>query len=330
MGAIYIGWCPFMILRKDMDKKNIWFIILIVALTIPLMLIDSSDDDEETPRTASRPLQGRQVKEVKRRKVGRIAPYRVINRELGQVPESIRPLFDLESYQERLDFVFRLSDGLNAVERDALYIFLRSHENDSGYLHVKDEIMCRLERQTTRPVEYERALYSIMKDDTIDGDLRGYAVQHLRSAYAVEGTDKSLIKEALFQALEDDQSDVSGTAMLAFAQMDNGLLADEREKEFVKARALELAADESVHTPSRNTIIECCGRMGCKEIIPIAKEVIADDSKTFADKLPAIASIGHVGDESHIALLEELSKNNRLKPAATAAITRIKKRLNLD
>ena len=313
-----------------MKKKNIWFVVLIVALSIPLLIWDSRDEAEEKSTSSEFKYRREVDKSANKRKRLKIASYREISHNLDEVPESIRPLFDFESYQERLGFVFILSGSLNAVERDALYMFLRSHENDAGYLHVKDEIMCRLEAQTTRPEEYERALYSIMKDDTIDGDLRGYAVQHLRSAYAVEGTDKSLIKEALFQALEDDQSDVSGTAMLAFAQVDNDLLADEEDAEFVKARALELAADESVHTPSRNTIIECCGRMGCKEIIPIAKEVIADDSRTIADKLPAIASIGHVGDETNIAMLEELSKNKRLKPAASAAITRIKKRLNLD
>ena len=322
-----------------MEKRNLLFVSLILALSIPLLIMapfnDNKDQVSSTKRKPS--SSSNSAKIAKSRKKIKLRSYRKINSELGQIPKSILPLFNLKSYQDRLRFVFKLPTDLNAIERDALYMLLRNDENGSKDLHVKDEIMCRLEKQTTRPEEYERALYSIMKDDRIDGDLRGYAVQHLRSAYAIEGTDKSLIKEALFQALEDDQSDVSGTAMLAFAQADakESLVADQAEEEFVKARALELAADESIHTPSRNTIIECCGRMGCKEIIPIAKEVIADDPRsgrmsTIADKLPAIASIGHVGDESNIVMLEELSKNRRLKPAASAAITRIKKRLNLD
>ena len=314
-----------------MDKKNIYFIALIFALTIPLLLIDHSDtDDDREKLPVNRQINSKEVKVRQARKKLNITSYRAISHSQDEVPESIQPLFKLKTFQEQINFVLKLSNELNELERDALYMFLRNDENYSASLHIKDEIMCKLEAQTTRPPEYEQALYSIMKDDAIDGDLRGYAVQHLRSAYSVDGADKSLIKEALFQALEDTQSDVSGTAMLAFSDPRNGLIdqdgEDSTELDFIKKRALELAADESLHVPSRNTIIECCGRLGIKEIIPIAREIIEDQFKTIADKLPAIAAIGHTGDESHIPYLQKMSKNKRLAPAANGAIKRIQQR----
>ena len=329
MRLLFLEQSHFIIYNElNMDKKNIIFIGLVTALVIPLLLINPNEEHgDKSP--ATKRIQTKQKKSLQERKRINLKTYRVINRNMDQVPETIKPLFKFDNKQDCLQFVYKLSKDLSEIERDALYMFLRNDENDSANLHVKDELMCRLEMQTTRPSEYEKALYSIMKDDTIDGDLRGYAVQHLRSAYDVDGTDETLIKEALYQALEETQSDVSGTAMLAFAEFTKRDNANEEfEIDFIKQRALELAADESLHTPSRNTIIECCGRLEIPEIIPVAKEVIGDETKTIADKLPAIAAIGYTGDESHLTYLESLAGQNSIKPAVVAAIKKINKRLN--
>ncbi len=227
-----------------------------------------------------------------------------------------------ESYQTRLKMVNSLPTDLSLEDREALYQFLCNDENGSTDLHLKDRVMEKLEKQNLRPPEYEQTLIDIMQDRSIDGDLRGYAVQHLRTAYEVPEVDKELVKEGLYLSLEDTQSDVAGTAILGLVNLSKKD-PDGFDTELITRSALALATDSSTSTTSRLTAIECCAQLGLQDVLPTARSIVSSSGEPVAHKLPAIRAIGLVGGQEDLEILQKLPKNKYLQKAIDAAINAI-------
>ncbi len=235
--------------------------------------------------------------------------------------EELQIIFGLreESYRNRLRTIFKLSSDLSIHDRQALYQFLRSDENDAKALHLKDEVMRKLERQNVRPPELEQVLIDIMQDKSVDGDLRGYIVQHLRTAYGVPEVDKELVQEGLYLAVEDIQSDVSGTAILALVNLakDN---PDAFDTELIRNSAIDLTTDKSTQVGSKLTAIECCAQLGLTEVLPTARSIVSSPDEPIAHKLPAIRAIGLVGGKDDLVLLQKMPKKKYMQKAIDSAI----------
>ncbi len=137
--------------------------------------------------------------------------------------------------------------------------------------------MCKLEEQLSRPEEYERALIAIMLDHSVDGDMRGYAAQHLRSAWDSPLVDKKMIEAALFEGLNDFCSDVSGTALLALNDIFSKSGQSAHLKE-VYSVAVNLANDESAHLPSRLTALSICADKKLKGTKKLAQKILSPGS----------------------------------------------------
>jgi len=268
------------------------FVITIFILTTFDMLHSSRDVNEDTDKTIVQSLRRETEKTEWGKKLKCIQSYEVVSEK---VPDSLKTLFDKDSpKRERMKAIFGLSNDLTEEEIACLYSFLANDRNDSHYLFAKDEIMVKLEKQLKRPVDYEMTLAGIVKNRQIDGDLRGYAVQHLRMAWSVEGVDKEFVEALLWDSVNDYESDVSGTALLALNEI---MTKTDRLEELdtVQLEAEKLALGDNSYKTSRLTALSLIMQHGevSDPIKDLANDILAEDSNyDTAFKLVAKKIIG--------------------------------------
>ena len=228
--------------------------------------------------------------------------------------QSVRNLFEFDNsltrdaiYQLRLLTVQKLSLAVSGDEKAHLYDFLKNEQNDTFTLHVKDEIMLKLEDQLEQG-EFVPALVDIINDQDLDGDLRGYATQHLRTAYHSNVDQREVITKSLENGLNDHSSDVSGTAILALSELAKNY-PEHFDLQKIEDSALDLANDSSLHIPSRITAMRVCGMMGIENAAQTARDLaINADDKVL--KMAAIASLAELGDSSDLNLLYKLQSES--------------------
>lgn len=227
-------------------------------------------------------------------------------------------------YKSRLKGISCLGDSPTEEERKTYYDFLRNDENDRQTLHVKDEIMCSLERQGKNIKEYVDELIDISMDKKLDGDLRGYAVQHLRWIYSKADSEcKSKICETLYRGLDERDSAVAGTSLLALVNLSKSNEGFNEQE--ISDAALELAMDDSLHVPSRITAVRLCGELNLGNSVDIARSLV-EGSTDKTMQLAAVATLGDVGDRSDLLLLERMRKVKPFKKASELSIRKIRKR----
>lgn len=287
------------------------------------------------------------VKQKKQRKVTlkdkadyQLEFYPMIEMDQG-VAVSIRPLFGVleekeslfdmgyENYnftqkpsvKEKEKFVEQLGNELTVDERQSLYYFIAEEENTAENLFIKDDIMEKLEDQKIYPPEYVSALISFSLNEKIDGDLRGYTVQHLRSAYErADEYERDRIREALFTVTEDRNTDTSGTAILALAELSRKY--DEFDLERINSTALSLATDPGLYTPSRITAVNVCGILKNEESAQELRALI-EEPCDITLKIAAVGAIGEIGSKEDILALQKIGKERIYKVAAQVAVKKI-------
>ncbi len=213
----------------------------------------------------------------------KVKPARLIKSSdviLAKLPNSLEKIFNQKSSKkERIRCIQNLSNDLSEEEIGWLYSFLANDLNDSHYLFAKDEIMCKLENQLIRPEDYEETLAGIIENRQIDGDLRGYAVQHLRSAWSVKNVNKVFLEAIFWDSLNDYESDVAGTALLAL----NDVLKLSKKNEELTVLYSEterLVLDSSVHKPSRLTALSLILQNGkiTQPVLDLANKIVSESS----------------------------------------------------
>ena len=217
-----------------------------------------------------------------------------------------------------------LSRSLSAQDIDNLYHFLRDKKNTCFAL--KNELMTALRDQKKAPPGLTALFLELYRDPEQNPVIRDYALQHLCLWYEqVADGEKSQIEQALWDALNEKQTSIAGTALVALAhlseknpQLDSGK---------VKDAALQLANDPACGELARITALQVCGNLGAKEILPVALD-LAKNSQDTPLRISAIAALGEVGGREVQPLLKKLSKNSNtlLQLAAQAALQKIRNR----
>lgn len=230
-----------------------------------------------------------------------------------------------KAYNNKLN---EIGVSLSRDEREVLYKFLRNGPNDRKFLSIKDSIMMKIEKQATFPPEYIDTLIGISEDRQINGDLRGYAVQHLRTLYKLQNeTVKEKIRRSLYSNLNDISSDVSGTAMLTIADLSKKHKGFDLGK--FNSEVLNIAGDESAHMPSRIVAVQLCGQQNLKSTLPMVYETYSSTNDVVL-KLASVNAIGYLGSEQDIGFLKNIikdKKNKVLKNAAKNSISKINSRI---
>ncbi|MBF0196314.1 MAG: hypothetical protein HQL32_01320 [Planctomycetes bacterium] len=249
--------------------------------------------------------------------------------QLHAIPVELEALMDESiSYDEKLTLVHSLGDNLPLKSRESLYAYIVNAKDTSLSLHIKDEALIVLDRQSENLELHVESMKEMVKAKDLDGELRGYMTQHLASSYSeLSHSAQSKLVDFLMIATEDHGTDVSGTALL-------GLTKIEKENEgavdmeIVKEKAENILTSDNVHRTSYVTALSLSGPLGLRGAVDILEEEAVNGEHSSL-KAAAIYSLGELGDESHINVLNNLHSDEEgeyLKPAIELALNKIGKR----
>ena len=241
-----------------------------------------------------------------------------------------------EARNDALRSIARRRD-LPKADVDALMAYLRSRDNAMRVERVaalKNDVM-NLLRDQEPPVEGLA--------ETLTGMLEGnsparnsparphppavldYCVQHLGAM--VNGLDDATrrrVRGVLVKAARQTKLPYAGTALYSLAEDRRATPAQEGE---LKRLTLALCkpGDNNV---ARIAAIQLAGQRGYAEALPILRESLSAPSRDAVLDMVSIGTLGLLGDESDIPLLESVLQRNRRRyeTAANAAVKRISAR----
>ncbi|UDQ96759.1 HEAT repeat domain-containing protein [Lentisphaerota bacterium WC36G] len=233
-----------------------------------------------------------------------------------------------QKYRHQLEIVKNLKTPLIMANIQGLHDYVYGGSNDRLGLHLKDEIFIKLESDRKANKSHIDFLSQLSADKSVDGDLRGYAVQHLRSEYSkADAQLRKQIQETLFDSLKDTQCDVSGTAILALSDLSK-MYPKEIDKERINTELVSLVEDESMHIPSRIAMVQSVGSMknDSESVTNAIRDLAFNDPGDMVLRLTAIATIGEIGTKDDIQGLENILKNDHqlYKVATQNAIQKLK------
>lgn len=225
------------------------------------------------------------------------------------VSDAVRKLFDTKGFEGIAKFPRQLQAMLPPSEteqqRHELYAYLKYGEDTEHSLWVKDEIIVKMRNMSPRPDDLIDALCSLSLDDEVNGEMRGYAAQHLRAVYdSSNDGNKEKVVGALFEGLDSLDTDVAGTNILTLAYLSENH-PEEFDVDKISKYALELAENDELALTSRITAVQVCGRLGNKKSADIARQIVEDNNNVVL-KLAAIATLAEVGTTDDLDILNEL------------------------
>jgi hypothetical protein len=255
-------------------------------------------------------------------------------------PLSVRAIVDIEvNVAQRLVRIHSLSKTLKKEELSALYNFLsETHEEDKdqrGHV-IKNDLLDALCGQTQTPKDLGNLLGDLYHDQSQNVVIRDYAIQHVAALYERLDdsswaepeikTQRGELQNLLWQAVDETDSSIGGTALLALSRLSerHGEIDEPR----IETEALAMAQDTSTGELSRMTAFQVCGRAHLQAAIPL----LVDEAKSESDvslRISAIGSLGLVGQRSEVALLQNIVQegNPRFKPSALLALKRVQSRI---
>ena len=234
-------------------------------------------------------------------------------------------------FGERVEAVHAIKADLNSEELRAFYGYLltpaRNPDDREQENWLRNEMLDKLVTQQKPPAGMADALVAIYQDKDQDVVMRDYAIQHMNPAYAQANTDeKESLRQALWQATDETDGSIAGTALLALNDLSQN--NTEFEKNKITEVALKLAGNEQCGELARITAVQICGRADATQAVPQVLE-LAQSAGSIPLRISAIAALGDLGDRSVETFLQQIAAGNeeRLKPAAESALKRLNKRL---
>jgi HEAT repeat protein len=142
------------------------------------------------------------------------------------------------------------------------------------------------------------------------------------AAFYPHAKEQAEVRQALLDALRETQTSIAGTGLLALHRLAGAESAI--DKPAVQRAALQLAQDEQCGELARITAVQVCGRMGVKEVAPLALQ-LAQTAASVPLRIAAVATLGDVGGAAARGYLEELARgeDERLRVAAASALQRL-------
>lgn len=256
--------------------------LLILGVAASLHLVwDEAETAGQFARSASA------VSSIQKR-IKRPVPRRLSIDNVDRVSADMRYLQKSDSII-LLEEIYELGEQLLYEDRLALYEWIRITATDEETLYLKDEVLNQLERQETFPEEYAAQLSDMALDQSLDSDLRGYMLQHLRLNYGVfTDFQKAFVLDTCYEALKESGNDAGGTALINLTEfIKKGLNID---TELVREAAYNLAFEQYESVANRVTAIQCCVELGVTGIRGQLQEIIEDDTAPFGLKLSARAA----------------------------------------
>ena len=232
------------------------------------------------------------------------------------------------SYKEKWRSIKKIGLNLTPEEKSDVYDFIRNAPNRDAYdLHLKDELMIKLEKQPSGSNDFLNKFIDIAAEESIDGALRGYVMQHIRSAYWDHIEKREYLRNSIYKGLEDHSSDVSGTALMAAVSLNEKFGEFDIEK--INDAAIKLSQNYSAHLPSKMTAIKIIGEQGLEKGLDLVRDKAKNGEDTVM-KIVAIHSLGDIGTEKDLILMKNMLKDEKLEimhPALKKSIYKVENRL---
>jgi len=246
---------------------------------------------------------------------------------------------------------------------------------------VKNDVLDKLLRQETLPEGIGLKLVEMAGNATQDAVWRDYCVQFMDPCYerlslatkehkepksqGSEGAgnysvhnhsvEKEAVREAMFQALDERDSTIAGTALIGLENLSR--THGEFDRELIAAKAVEIASDGMASTESRMTALRLASGLATKERkenkddsfvgsassstaglgisnseqgtrnaeVVRAARVLAQTGETVYMRSAAIVTLGEVGSEVDRELLESFAMdgNRQIAEAARLALAKL-------
>jgi hypothetical protein len=207
--------------------------------------------------------------------------------------------------------------------------------NATEWNSVKNEILDKLIAQRSPPSDLGKQIVDMYRDKGNDSVWRDYCVQHMTLYHRVKwpngkappgDRDAGAIRLALWEAVEETDGTIAGTALLGLERLSQ--VDDRIDRARVGKKALIYAGSGSCPALTRTTAIQVCATMGLKEILPTARN-LAQEAQETSLRLSAIAAIGRLGDSAEIPLLEKIasgSSDTLIRKAVSSSILSLNSR----
>lgn len=227
-------------------------------------------------------------------------------------------LTDALSATSRLDFALRLeavhvvgrelaSRPLTEAQAVALRAFIADPVIPEG-LNIQQvralkndvlNVLCLYPGGEAATAATLRALYA---DETQDGGLRDYALQHL---VTLIDRNPAIGWDTHWTAVESDSPALAATAMLHLAARLRAQSSSANLQPFspsalqsLSSAALRLAADPAAREPARTTALQVCGQLKLTAARPLANEIARSDHAGFPLRIAAVATLGDLGGDA--------------------------------
>lgn len=197
---------------------------------------------------------------------------------------------------------------------DEVYAFLKAKDIPRGLKrgqvqHIKNEMLSTLCRLRQLPPNLTKVLTDLYRDPQQDVVVRDYVIQHLGLTWYMRApqNEKEDIRTVLFEALDETDSSIGGTALLALNRLSKS--HSEFNRDDIKTRAMQLAKNDDTGVLTRISAVQVCGKMGIIEIVPVAEDIMAH-STSLSLRMAAQAALVDLGEISN----ERLAQSTRNRP----------------
>lgn len=192
---------------------------------------------------------------------------------------------------------------------------------------LKNDVL-NLLRNQEKPVDgLPELLIDMCQSNDHPAEIVDYCIQHLGDLHnaATDAKRRRAIYATLTGAAKKRHIDYSGTALYAIMQSD--ALSPSQEAE-LKRLTLDICKPDA-NQNARIAAIQVAGEKKYREVLPSLRDALANQRSDAVVEIVSIGTIGLLGDESDIPLLESVLRRNRRRyeVAVSAAIKRIKDRM---
>lgn len=208
------------------------------------------------------------------------------------------------SYQEKVEIVNALGTNLDSKKISEIYDYLETGPEGNAYdLHIKDLLLIKLEAQTDGFDLYLDNLRHMISDQNLSGEFRGYALQHLSSAYRKVPGRREELRAFIFENFNEADSDVSGTSLLAAVGLSEEF--PDFDQAAIMEGVLSLVDNKDSHHPSRITAVSLAGQLNVKKALPSLR-TLATKGEDVTMQVAAISSLGKIGENYDVKLLKAM------------------------
>ncbi len=191
---------------------------------------------------------------------------------------------------------------------------------------LKNDVLNLLRRQEKPVPGLAELLIETSRSGEHPAEVVDYCIQHLGDLQneAADDRQRAAIHAALVEAARKREIDYSGTALYAIMRPER--LAPSQEAE-LKRLTLDLCKPDA-NQNARVAAIQVAGQKQYREVLPMLRDALANRQSDAIVEIVSIGTLGLLGDEADVPLLESVLQRNkrRYAVAVKAAIKRIRDR----